>query len=57
MFSVILIEVCDVLDDLLIAELLEGLFPRETQYLPKDDGEGPHVTFCRELVLEKIGIR
>lgn len=38
-FSIVLIEVGDVLDDLLVAEVLERLFPCETKYLPKDDGE------------------
>lgn len=51
--AVVLIEVGDVLYDLLVAEILEGLLSRETERLPEDDGERPHVAFCAELVLKE----
>lgn len=36
---IILIEMRKILDDLLIAEILKGLFPCETEYLPEEDGK------------------
>lgn len=53
MFAIILIEMCDIFDNLLITQFLEGLFASECQYLPQCYGKRPHVAFRREFALNK----
>jgi hypothetical protein len=40
---VVLVDVANVLDDLLVAHMLERLFSGERQHLPEGDGERPNV--------------
>lgn len=53
LFSIALEEVAEVVDDLLVAHVLEGLFASERQDLPQSDREGPHVAFAAEFALKK----
>lgn len=53
MFAIILIEMCDIFDNLLVTQFLKGLFTSECQYLPQSHGERPDVTFRREFALNK----
>lgn len=47
-------EVAHVLDDLLVAELGEGLRAAEGEDFPQRHGERPHVALGRELALKDI---
>lgn len=53
MFAIILIEMSDIFDNLLVAQIFKRLFPGERQYLPERDCERPHIAFHRVFALER----
>lgn len=53
LFSIALEEVAEVVDDLLVAHVLEGLFASKRQDLPQSDRESPYVAFAAEFALKK----
>lgn len=53
LFSIALEEVAEVVNDLLVTHVLEGLFAGKRQDLPQSDRKGPNVALAAEFALKK----
>lgn len=53
LFSIALEEVAEIVDDLLVTQVLEGLFAGKRQDLPQSDRKGPNVALAAEFALKK----